>query len=162
MRLSPLILLLILLPFTLFARTVSVPPLPGSPYADTEVSTNIAFQVDTEKFNRLEFSLRLDRSASNSLEIAIGKDTDLNGILSLDETDMDFGCDCGNWFIRSSDDDSIKWETVQGSFVRDFVLRKSEMKSDWNLVKITRRGEGVSSDVVAVRQLFLGLQILVQ
>jgi hypothetical protein len=36
------------------------------------------------------------------------------------------------------------------------------MKSDWNLVKITRRGEGVSADVVAVRQLFLGLQILVQ
>ena len=69
MLLSPLILLLTLFPFTLFARTVSVPPLPGSPYADTEVSTNI-----------------------------------------------------------------------------------------W----ITRRGEGVSSDVVAVRQLFLGLQILVQ
>ena len=156
------LLLVALLPAGLFADEVNVSNFGTSNYADTEIATNIAFQVDTENFNRLEFSLRLDRSASNSLEIAIGKDTDLNGILSLDETDMDFGCDCGNWFIRSSDDDSIKWETVQGSFVRDFVLRKSEMKSDWNLVKITRRGEGVSSDVVAVRQLFLGLQILVQ
>ena len=53
MRLSMLISLLTLLPHTLFARTVSVPPMPVPLYADTEVTTNIAFnarRIDVEKF----------------------------------------------------------------------------------------------------------------
>ena len=37
-----------------FARTVVVPPQPMSPYADTEVSTNIPFSVSSEHAREIE------------------------------------------------------------------------------------------------------------
>ena len=63
---------------------------------------------------------------------------------------------------RSEGDKIMKSEGDQGSNARTFILRKSEMKSDWNLVKITRRGVNVSSEFVRIRQSFSGLHLIVQ
>ena len=153
---------MLIFPALSFGAEVCVTNVGDSQYSDTEVSTNVAFQVDAQGFNRLEFSLDFASSSSNSLEVAIGNDINLDGILTFDEAELTFGCDCGEWFIRSSEKDSVKWEGDQGSNARTFILRKSEMKSDWNLVKIIRRGVNVSSEFVRIRQSFSGLHLIVQ
>ena len=56
----------------------------------------------------------------------------------------------------------MKWEGDKGSNARTFILRKSEMKGDWNLVKITRRGVNASSEFVRIKQSFSGLHLIVQ
>ena len=89
------LLLVALLPAGLFADEVNVSNFGTSNYADTEIATNIAFQVDNNMFNRLELELQLNPSLTNNLEIAIGIDSDADGKFSLDETDMAFGYDCG-------------------------------------------------------------------
>ena len=48
-------MLIAVLPVLAFGASMSVDGMGESQYADTEVSTNIAFQVDAENFNRLEF-----------------------------------------------------------------------------------------------------------
>ena len=77
---------------------VTVEPLPPSEYADTEVSTNMPFVVSLDSMSRLEFTLSLDVSVTNSVEASIGTDADGDGNLSLDETDYTVGCRCGVWF----------------------------------------------------------------
>ena len=61
-------LLAALLLVPVVARGVTVEPLPPSEYADTEVSTNMPFAVSLDSMSRLEFTLSLDASSTNSVE----------------------------------------------------------------------------------------------
>ena len=81
---------------------VEIPALPQSEFADMEVSTNFAFSVGGGSNRRLAFSLELQASPSNNVEVAIGCDADNDGRLSLDETALAVGYDCGEWFVRSA------------------------------------------------------------
>ena len=74
------------------ALGVTVESLPQAAYADTEVSTNVPFAVSLDSMSRLEFSLSLDSSVTNSVEVSVGTDADGDGDLSLDETDYTVGC----------------------------------------------------------------------
>ena len=152
-----------ILPFVACAREVSVGQLPYSPYLDAEASTNIAFQVDGENFNRLEFSLGLVASASNSVEVAIGTDVNLDGVLSLDEADMVFGCDCGEWFERYSRQNEIKksLEVVSGETSRNFILKRKDIDANWNLISVRRRGIGVANECATVNETTRGLHLIV-
>jgi hypothetical protein len=175
MRLSILILLLTLLPLTLLARTVSVPPLPVPPYADTEVTTNIAFnarRIDVEKF---ELSLSFDNSSSNSIQVAFGRDENKDGILDFSETDTVYGWRNGRYLIEDVKNSS-RHEQGSGDGGRNFNI-KMRMSSDytpkefsatdgalqlfqdlaasvpkwlyqpkWNLMRITRRGISTPSE----------------
>ena len=100
MRLSMLILLLTLLPHTLFARTVSVPPLPVPSYADTEVTTNIVFNKYRSDVKEFEFKFTLDCSPSNCIQVAFGTDADGDGALSFSETGTVYGWRNGRYFIE--------------------------------------------------------------
>ena len=134
------------------ARGVTVEPLPQSAYADTEVSTNMPFVVSLDSMNRLEFTLSLDASSTNSVEASIGTDSDGDGNLSLDETDYTVGCRCGVWFQRDAIADK-EVERVGGGGQRwehHFVLKKRKLDPDWNLVKVTRRGVAEIGEVVLV------------
>ena len=51
---------------------VTIPELPQSAFADTEVSTNIAFVVDRAMMTRIEFTVALDATPTNNVEVAIG------------------------------------------------------------------------------------------
>ena len=51
---------------------VTIPGLPQSAFADTEVSTNIAFAVERPAMTRLEFTVALDATPTNNVEVAIG------------------------------------------------------------------------------------------
>ena len=125
-----------------------VPTLPPSEYADTEVSTNFAFAVGSGCGCRLVFSLELEATPTNNVEVAIGHDVDCDGRLSLDETALAVGYDCGEWFVRSAANDSVTYSdaAVSGTFRRTYEVRSRHIDPSWNLVKVTRRGLGVSSE----------------
>ena len=86
---------------------VTVTPLPPSEFADTEVSTNIAFVVERPAMTRIEFAVALDAASTNNVEVAIGTDEDSDGNLSVEEASYVFGYDCGAWFCRDSDENKI-------------------------------------------------------
>ena len=77
-----LALLLAVLAGSAFARTVVVPPQPMSPYADTEVSTNIPFSVSSEHAREIEMRFALDGCMSNCVQVAFGKDADGSLVLA--------------------------------------------------------------------------------
>ena len=133
---------------------VTVEPLPPSEYADTEVSTNMPFVVSLDSMSRLEFTLSLDVSVTNSVEASIGTDADGDGNLSLDETDYTVGCRCGVWFQRDAVRDSEVETVGEGGEgqrrERLFVLKKRKLDPAWNLVKVTRRGVTEIGEVVVV------------
>ena len=74
---------------------VDVSALPCAAFPDTEVSTNFSFAVDAVANRRLVFTLELQATPSNNVEVAIGCDTNCDGHLSLDESELTVGYDCG-------------------------------------------------------------------
>ena len=149
--------MLAFLPAVAFGVTVET--LPQSEYADTEVSTNIPFEVSFDTMSRVNFSLSLDASTSNSVEVSIGEDANGDGNLSPEEAAYTFGFDCGRWFKRFAADDSETVETdnqgqtlivTSGRAERNFRLRKSRLDEAWNLVNVTRRGVAEIGEVALV------------
>ena len=142
---------------------MDVPALPSPEFADTEVSTNFTFAVNESGGRRLVFSLGLDATTTNNVEVAIGCDVDEDGLLSLDETALAVGYDCGAWFVRSAANDSVAYADVadSGTFRRVYEIRSRLVDPSWNLVKVTRRGWSVASESVGVefKQYGFGLTI---
>ena len=129
-----------------------VPSLPPCEFADTEVSTNIPVAVSLESTSRLEFSLSLDASPTNAVEVSVGTDANDDGCLSLDETDYAVGYRCGKWFQRDAAGNS-ETETdapQEGRLERTFILRKRKLDPVWNLVKVVRRGAGEVCELTKV------------
>ena len=54
-----------------------------------------------ENVDYLDFSLVFNGTASNNVEVAFGIDSDGDGKLSLDETDIVIGWDCGSYFAEN-------------------------------------------------------------
>ena len=134
-----------------FSFAVDVSTLPASEFDDTEVSTNFAFAVGEGTNRRLVFSLELQASPSNNVEVAIGCDADEDGMLSLDEAALTVGYDCGEWFVRSAANDSVTYSDIadSGVFRRTYEVRSRHIDPSWNLVKVTRRGLGVSNENIS-------------
>ena len=82
-----LALLLALLAGSAIARTIVVPPQPVSPYADTEVSTNIQFSASSEHAREIEMRFALDGCMSNCVQVAFGRAADGDGVLGADEAE---------------------------------------------------------------------------
>ena len=78
--------LVVTMPFAAFARTTVVSPPPVSPYADTEVSTNLPFRASDEDTRGMELRFLLDGCVSNSVQVAFGRDRNCDGVLGVDET----------------------------------------------------------------------------
>ena len=143
-----------LLPMAAFAVTVE--PLPQSEFADTEVSTNIAFAVERPAMTRIEFTVSLDATPTNNVEVAIGTDANGDGSLAVEESAYVFGYDCGTWFARSAGLEGLEGlgglgglEGLGGGRVeKTFVLKRCQLDTAWNLVKVTRRGCGAVCELV--------------
>ena len=91
-----------------FARTVIVPSLPVSPYADTEVSTNIPINKADIGYSDLNF--RLNGTPTNDLELAFGTDANTNGVLDAEEVETRFGWSGGRYFVENA----RTWEMFDG------------------------------------------------
>ena len=140
-----------LLPMAAFAVTVE--PLPQSEFADTEVSTNIAFAVERPAMTRIEFTVSLDATPTNNVEVAIGTDANGDGSLAVEESAYVFGYDCGTWFARSAGLEGLgSLEGLGGGRVeKTFVLKRRQLDTAWNLVKVTRRGCGAVCELVEAK-----------
>ena len=170
-----LTLLASLLPFAALARTFNVSPLPLSPYADTEVTTNVA--INAERFDVKEFGLNIsfEAASSNNIQVAFGRDEDGNGILSFSETDAVYGYRNGKSVIEDVKN-AVRYEEAPADGSRDFNIKMRMKKDyipkefsasvgtsqiftdfssdvpswlyrpDWNLMRVTRRGAGAPAD----------------
>ena len=150
-----LLAMILILPVAAFA--VMVEPLPPSEYADTEVSTNMAFVVDRSIMTRIEFKVALDATPTNNVEVAIGTDENGDGNLSAEEAAYVFGYDCGEWFCRDTDGNMVERLAVdcgqlqQTRLSHGFGLKRRQLDAAWNLAKVTRRGLGTACELVKVK-----------
>ena len=154
----------------MLAFGVTVETLPQSEYADTEVSTNIPFEVSFDAMSRMNFSISLDASPTNCIEVAIGTDANGDGVLSLDETDQTFGYNCGMWFQRNLIDD--REDRLPAPVAEDgdgtvrtektFVLKKRRLDESWDLVKVTRRGKAEVCELATVEGAKPGAALIVR
>ena len=144
-------LLTILVLFMFNGFGIEVTALPLSELADTEVSTNFMFAVGEGCNRRLVFSLENEASPTNNVEIAIGCDADEDGLLAPNEEALTVGYDCGEWFVCSAANDSVTYSDIAdlGVFCRTYEVRSRHIDPTWNLVKVTRRGLGVSNENVS-------------
>ena len=81
------------------AASFAVPEMPEVEWDDTEVVTNTSLPVARADSRVFAFSLELDATASNNVEVAFGRDADHDGVLSRAEADMLVGWDCGEWKV---------------------------------------------------------------
>ena len=161
-----LLLLTVACSFACLARTWSVAELPPGGFADTEVATNVTVAIPADK-NRLTLSLTVDCSPSNSVEVAIGRDSDGDGDLAPDEADYVLGYDCGEWFVRREEGTGNREEAMGGGLnagrrTRDFRLVREDIDFGWNLVKVVRRGLGPSAEFASVSANKQGLAVIVR
>ena len=87
-------------PYAALAARVEVPPMPASPYADTEVSTNIAFRLGGECAREVALCFA-GCSPSNCIQVAFGCDADGDGTLGADEAETVYGWRRGRLFAES-------------------------------------------------------------
>jgi hypothetical protein len=85
------------------ASSLTLPDLPPPVFADTEVSTNVATRVWTERTRMFNVVLSFDATPSNNVQAAFGADASADGNLSDEEAGLTLGWDCGEWFIASAD-----------------------------------------------------------
>ena len=88
------------LPLAAFTKPIVVPSLPVSPYADTEVSTNVVFNTTRFDVKKFELNFQLECSSSNCIQVAFGRDADSDGMLSFTETDAVYGWRNGRYFVE--------------------------------------------------------------
>ena len=91
------------------ARTILVPAQPVSPFADTEVSTNIvlhASRTDTREFG---IHIQLAGTPTNNLEVAFGRDSNTNGVLDVGEIETVYGWRAGRYFVENV----RAWERIE-------------------------------------------------
>ena len=148
-------------PFAAAVAGVAVGPLPVPEYADTEVSTNFAFSAGEGQSRGIVFTVELQATPSNNVEVAIGCDADEDGSLSVDESGLCVGYDCGTWFVRTSAQEAVTAEDVDdsGVFRRTYRVRARRVNPLWNLVKVTRRGYGASAESVSVEMVERGFSV---
>ena len=79
----------------------SLPPLPDSPWADTEISTNVAFNAVRSDAREFGVEMSFTGTASNCLQVAFGRDADGDGDLSPEETAMLLGWRAGSTWPSS-------------------------------------------------------------
>lgn len=84
-----------------FARTINIPVQPVSPYADTEVSTNVVVHTGRTDARGVKLHLELEGTPTNDLEVAFGCDVNMNGVLDVSEVETVYGWRGGRYFIEN-------------------------------------------------------------
>ena len=136
-------LFLMFAPLVVFGEHgTQLPTLPCGELLNSEVSTNVALNVDYARLENLTFSLELNASASNSLSIAVG--TAARDALTLDEADFEWGYDCGKWFRADTETGNVdEWpEPGTGRVSRTLTIERNDVKPRWNRLRIVKRGVG--------------------
>ena len=98
----------------LHAVEFTVSQMPVSPFADTEVSTNMV--INKADINYVDLKFTLCGTPTNDLEMAFGTDVNTNGVLDAEEVETRFGWRSGRYFIENAlTFESFDSEGVAGS-----------------------------------------------
>ena len=120
-------------------------------YADSESTTNRAWNLNQPSLKQWWTALALVGTPSNNLEFVIGHDANRDGRLSLDERGWWIAWDCGEWIAGGlggsftpvtggPDTNGVVWAHVEVD-VRRHKANPPWMYSDtWDLIQVTRRG----------------------
>ena len=92
-----------------FARQIVIPTLPVSPFADTEVSTNVVIHESRTDVRNVRIHLQLEGTPTNNLEVAFGCDANMNGVLDVSEIETVYGWRGGRYFIENV----RAWERIE-------------------------------------------------
>ena len=84
---------------TALAAVLQPEALPRCEFADTEVSTNCPFSFASPFVVDFRLTMEFDSTPSNNVQIAFGRDSDADGVLSAGETGMVLAWDCGEWIL---------------------------------------------------------------
>ena len=161
------------------ARQQNLAQLAPSPYADTEVSTNVPCALDLPSLKEYRIGLGLVGTPSNNVEVALGRDADGDGTLSLDEAAISLAWDCGEWIGRGMRDEGWGMRDVplvtsgpdtNGVVMAEIAVAVSNHKAKpawlydrtWDLVRVTRRGVDDPEERVSLYTRVAGLMILVK
>ena len=100
--------------WTLSAVEFTVNQMPVSPFADTEVSTNMV--INKADINYVDLKFTFCGTPTNDLEMAFGTDVNTNGVLDADEVETRFGWRGGRYFIENARTcESFDSEAIAGS-----------------------------------------------
>ena len=123
-------------------RVVTLPSLPEAGLPNSEVTTNIALNVNWDRLEMLSFSIGVDACESNFVSVAVG--TAAGDALGLEEADFEWGCDCGVWFSANTETGDVECESdpAFGWTERTISIGKRKFNANWNMVRLTKRGVG--------------------
>jgi len=123
-------------------KSIALPSLPEAGLPNSEVTTNIALNVNWERLETLSFSIGVDACESNFVSVAVG--TALGDVLALEEADFEWGCDCGVWFSANTETGDVECESdpAFGWTERTISIGKRKFNANWNMVRLTNRGVG--------------------
>jgi len=146
--------------------------------ADCEVSTNLTFCTGDANKRFLAVDLRVNATPTNALQVAFGVDSNADGCLAPDETQLRLGWECGAWFVQ---DERSNWSQrwLEDTAVRslNYRLRYNRLRqpvslevkdggrmiytsSDlpqtlfnpaWDCLRVTTRGLARPEELVSVR-----------
>ena len=103
------------------ATGLEVSALPASEYADTEVSTNVAFRTGRKGVKSLDVRIEYIGSESNCVEVAFGRDADGSGDLSAEEMRLLLGWRGGRRFVEEVAADERIYEDAEPASGRRFL-----------------------------------------
>ena len=86
--------------FALRAVEFTVNQMPMSPFADTEVSTNM--MINKADINYVDLKFTFCGTPTNNLDMAFGTDANTNGVLDAEEVETRFGWRGGRYFIENA------------------------------------------------------------
>ena len=156
-----------------------------SRHADTEASTNVAFNVGSAVGRVFTLSLDLNAAANNSVSVAFGADANLDGVLAREEIDVMLGWDSGSWFYRDRVSGTAAGEDrASGRRRLDWTLTTDSRKAvrtvaaadddgpvfaggiadarfdaAWNLMQVTARGLSETDGMVVGRVSGIGFSV---
>ena len=109
----PVLILCGLASSTFAAARVVVPQLPEAVRPMPEVETNVVFSTGVSTDNKWTLSIEFDASVGNCVEVVLGRDTNEDGALGIEEGELSVGWDCGElfWRDRRSNAALAAWKT---------------------------------------------------
>ena len=121
-------------------RVVTLPSLPEAGLPNSEVTTNIALNVNWDRLEMLSFSIGVDACESNFVSVAVG--TAAGDALGLEEADFEWGCDCGVWFRADAETGEVERESapVSGWTDRVISIGKRQVNASWILSRLMLTG----------------------
>ena len=92
-----------ILPYASFPAVLTVEVPEPSQFADTENSITFPFASYRQNVRNLAFTLEMESTPSNCVEVIFGHDADTNGVIGVDEMGLHFAWDAGEWVMGGAD-----------------------------------------------------------